>query len=44
VKTEADISKLLGEIARVAKGIRSGQFSASGNCRYCSHPKVATRA
>lgn len=41
VKTAADIAELERQIERVAAGIRSGQFSASGNCRYCSHRQVS---
>ncbi len=40
VPTLADLDKTRQQIAIVAKGIRNGEFSASGNCFYCSHPKT----
>lgn len=44
VKTQADSQKMVADIARVASGIRSGEFGASRNCIYCSHQKVGSDA
>ena len=38
----SDIDKVRAQVAQVAAGIRAGEFSASGNCFYCSHPKGAS--
>jgi DNA helicase II / ATP-dependent DNA helicase PcrA len=42
--TMADLEKIKYQISKVAQGIRSGEFTPSGNCFYCSHPKLATEA